>query len=99
MKAKISGIYTITNKVNSKVYIGLSKDLRDKLGKSHIGKSPLIKPIIQYDMNGNFIKHWNSRNEIEKALNKRTTHISQCCNGKRNSAFGYKWQFAKNEQK
>lgn len=52
------------------------------------------KPVIQYDLQGNFIKSWNSATEIEKQLKISRTNICNCCNGKIKTAYGYKWRYA-----
>lgn len=56
----------------------------------------LMKPrklkINQYDLQGNFIKQWNSIKEIEIFYNCR--HISACCKGKRKTAKGFIWRYA-----
>lgn len=49
----------------------------------------LIKEVIQLDLEGNFIKEWESLSKLALGLNMYTTEISGCCNGKRNSANGY----------
>ena len=46
--------------------------------------------ILQYDLDGNFIKQWDSMKEATKKLNIR--NISQVVNGKRNKAGGYIWK-------
>lgn len=51
------------------------------------------KPIFQLDLNGNFIKRWESIAECCKQNGYCESNISVCCSGKRNTAFGYKWQF------
>jgi hypothetical protein len=54
------------------------------------------KPILQYDLNGNFIKEWKSISEAVKYLNlKQTTGISATCRGIQKSCFGYYWEFKK----
>ena len=50
------------------------------------------KSVLQYDLNGNFIKEWESIKEAKKEL-KVSSHISCCCNGKRKTAGGYIWKF------
>ena len=52
------------------------------------------KPINQYDLQGNFIKTWNSGTEIEKTLGFTHTNITKCCRDKIKTAYGYKWQYA-----
>lgn len=53
--------------------------------------SKLNRPIIQYDLDGNFIKIWESIKEAEKTLKIR--NISQVCIGIRNKAGGYIWKY------
>lgn len=47
--------------------------------------------ILQYDLNGNFIKEWFSIKEAEQTLN--INNISKCCRGLREKAGGYKWKY------
>lgn len=51
------------------------------------------KKIIQYDLNDNFIKEWESISDAAKELNIPTTHISKCCLGKLNKTHSYKWRY------
>jgi hypothetical protein len=51
--------------------------------------------ILQYDMNMNFIQSFPSIKAAARALGKAgVSHISDACKGKRQSAYGFKWQFA-----
>ena len=52
------------------------------------------KSVIQYSLDGKFIKEWPSIIQIERDLGFSKGNISQCCNGKRKSAYGYVWKFA-----
>lgn len=52
------------------------------------------KPINQYDLQGNFIKSWNSGTEIKRTLGYSNSNICNCCRGKQKTAYGYKWQYA-----
>ena len=49
--------------------------------------------IKQYDLNGNFIKEWNSSIEAEKDLNINSRSIRAVCSGKRNTAGGFIWKY------
>lgn len=49
--------------------------------------------IKQYDLNGNYIKTWDSMNEAIRYYN-NNTKICQCCKGKVNNACGFKWKYA-----
>ena len=51
------------------------------------------KPVLQFDLQGNFIKEWPSTVKVEEELGIYQTNISKCCLGKRNSAGGYLWKF------
>lgn len=42
----------------------------------------LSKKIDQYDLNGNFIKTWESMKQINNELNINLTYIYSCCNNK-----------------
>ena len=52
------------------------------------------KKINQYDLQGNFIRSYESVFEAKKLNSKSSgTHISEVCNGKRKSAYGYIWKY------
>ena len=50
-----------------------------------------LKPVYQYDLNGHFIKRWESRQMASKELNINGAGISQCCNKKAKTCGKYKW--------
>lgn len=53
------------------------------------------KPVNQYDLQGNFIATYESCQEAALALGKPRTassSIGAVCNGKRKTAYGYKWE-------
>ena len=55
-------------------------------------------PVLQYDLENNFIKEWPSSTQIEKEyklLGQRfnSCDIRFCCRGKQKTAFGYKWKW------
>lgn len=52
-------------------------------------------PIKQYSLNGEFIKDWDGAYIAKKELNFKTdTHIIECCEGKRKTAYKYIWKYA-----
>lgn len=58
------------------------------------------KPVLQYSLEGRFIKEWNSLSEIGKELKvKNISNISSCCLGRYGykTAYGYKWKYKKKE--
>ena len=45
-------------------------------------------PILQYTLDGEFIREWSSATDVGKDVN---TNILHCLKGRTNSAYGYKW--------
>jgi len=58
-------------------------------------KNANSKKVLQFDLQGYFIKQWNCISEASKELNVPTTNISKCCIGRKHSktAGGYKWLY------
>lgn len=52
-------------------------------------------PIDQFDLNGNFIKTWDSIKLASEMLNINACNITRCCKGVRNKTGGYIWRYAK----
>lgn len=83
----------------------ISESTRKKLSDSMKGKylganSSCAKKIVQYDMQGNFIKIWDSISDAARALNLSIASIARCCNnidGHWKTAGGYIWRFLDNE--
>ena len=59
------------------------------------------KRILQYDKNGNFVKEYPSAHEAARQIGKALVHgnqnISMCARGKTETAYGYVWRFADND--
>lgn len=51
------------------------------------------KKVNQFDLQGNFIKQWNSTREIERELKINHSLISNCCRGKRDTVKEYIWKY------
>lgn len=61
-----------------------------------LGKQPINKKKVnQFDLDGNFIKQFESLAEAGRSINKKYSLISTCCSGKIQTAYRYKWEFAK----
>lgn len=52
------------------------------------------KKIDMYTKDGEFIRSFPSAHCAEVELGISHSHISQCCNGRRETSGGYKWKFA-----
>jgi len=88
------------NKGKKRSKLALKRMSESKKGLS-IGKGvkkPIVseknsKPILQYDLQGNFIKEWKSATDASKFLDKKSSSICECCKNKRKTAYGYKWKY------
>lgn len=63
----------------------------NSLNKSKFNKRSL--KVLQYDLKGNFVKEWDSMNQIKEKLGHSKASISRSCNGKAKTAFGFTWQY------
>ena len=50
-----------------------------RLSQIHTNRTDMSKPVLQYDLEGNFIKEWPSTREIERILGYNNAFISGCC--------------------
>ena len=48
------------------------------------------KPILQYDLDGNFIREWPSATDVGQEVKKQ---INNCLKGRCKTACGYKWVY------
>ena len=64
--------------------------MKEKMG----GNTNRRKKVIQYDMEGNFIKEWDYVLEAAYSLGKKTgAAITEVCSGKRKSIYCYVWKY------
>ena len=50
------------------------------------------KPVLQYDLQGNFIREWESTMECDRN-GFCSRHVADCCNGKRKTHKGFIWRY------
>ena len=48
------------------------------------------KPILQYDLDGNFIREWECAADVGKEVK---SNISSCAKGNRKTAYGFIWKY------
>ena len=51
------------------------------------------KPVLQFTLDGEFVREWPSTRECERNGFERSGVI-RCCNGKLKSSHGFRWQYA-----
>lgn len=69
-----------------------SKSMLGTLGK--LNKNS--KPIIQLDLNGNFVKEWEGIRDLARKWEDGVLYrnlLTQCCKGKKKSYLGYIWKY------
>lgn len=54
--------------------------------------------VLQYDINGNFIKEWECIRQVEKELGICHQNISKCCKGKYKTCGGYIWKYKHHQE-
>ena len=57
--------------------------------------SSIKKPILQYDLDGNFVKEWPSTTDVGKEFIKGINH---CLRGRNKTAYGYIWKYKEEDK-
>lgn len=55
------------------------------------------KAVLQFSLNGEYIAEYYSATEAGRKNNCRQGGISECCNGKQKTAYGYIWKYKEAE--
>lgn len=85
------------NKI-SKSLLGKEKSIEHKQNMSlcRLGKTTKkCRPILQYDLQGNFIKEWNKIKDASISLGASDGNIICCAKGIQKTAYGFIWKFKK----
>lgn len=53
----------------------------------------LSKPVLQFDLQGNFVREWPSMMKVEEEIGISNSSISMCCSGKVKTAGGFIWKY------
>ncbi len=70
----------------------------DKSNINPIGVHKNQRNIDQYDIEGNYLKTWDSLSEISNQYNYASSNIAKCCNRKISSAYGYIWRYKNSKE-
>ena len=70
-----------------------NNESKNKISKAMTGKLINNKPVLQYNINGEFIKEWISITEAKKHI--KVGDIYACCQKRQHTAGGYIWKFKK----
>lgn len=105
MRKRDYTVYLHINKVNKKVYVGITSmrvENRWREGKESpmYGRKPsentLLahrKVILQFSLDGEFIKEFSSIKEASGEIGISKPAIVHCLKGKTKKAGGYKWKY------
>ena len=98
---KVDRKYIISN-INHKLkstngYVFCYEEEKDKIEKYKPTHQPAPKAVLQYALDGTFIKEWKSIREAEKYYPLANKNIASVCTGKRKTAAGYIWKYRENE--
>lgn len=102
MRATALRIGTGTSEENKErlrtMNIGRKHGAEAKLNYSRAAKKRCLKPVLQYSLEGIFIKEYPSVRDA-KAANERCSKIDAVCRGERSKAGGYIWKYKENKER
>lgn len=73
-------------------YNNLYNDRQDKINLL-LTNGLLSKPVIQYSLDGVFVREFPSVNQVCRELNIFKAGVSGCCNNRASTYKGFKWSF------
>lgn len=82
----------------SESHKGIKQSLESKQKKRIVMRNHknMSKPVIQYTINGEFVKEWPSLHEITRVCGFDFKNISACCLGKKKTSHKYIWKYKEN---
>lgn len=89
-------IYDYKNKALEKLCYVLYEHLSlwDDIGyKYNLDENKRSNSVYQYDLEGKFIKKWQSAKECESECGLHAASIRDCCSGRYKTYRGYKWSY------
>lgn len=90
-----NNIYTNLEWTTQKDNSSREKSFCAEICKKLFTNGCLSKKVLQFTLDGTFIREWPSLREIKRQLPKfHIGHICDCCNGKLKSAHKYIWKYA-----
>lgn len=84
---RLENLNLMTHKENTNWGTGIERRAKKRIN----GKCS--KVVLQFDLNDNFIKEYQSAHQVERELGFANSNIIKCCNGKRKTAYNYKWKY------
>lgn len=86
----VSNLEWVTHKENCNYGTRNERTSKTKKGKPQYKQR---KPILQYTLDGEFIRDWDSITTASKELNIDKSSITSCCKGRYKTSNGYIWRY------
>ena len=84
---RLSNLNLMTPKENTNFGTGIERRAKKLIN----GKCS--KPVLQFDLQDNFIKEYPSIKQVERETGFLQQNISKCCKGKLKTAYNYIWRY------
>lgn len=82
---EVSNLEWCTGEYNKQIYYETREDCKP---------TKLFSKVNQIDSEGNVVKQWDNPRQIVNETGMNQWSITQCCNGKRKTAYGFRWHYA-----
>lgn len=89
---RLLNLNLMTAKENSNWGTGIERHAKNLIN----GKKS--KPVLQFDLNNNFIKEYPSTHQAERETGFNNGNISACCKGKQKTAYNFIWRYKENKK-
>jgi hypothetical protein len=90
----VSNLEWCSSSYNNKYSLDLHPERKYNRKSSPKYKQNFTKKITQFTTENVFVKEWNNSREIFVQTGMSDWSISQCCRGKRKTAYGYMWRYS-----
>lgn len=92
---RVENLRWVTHKENmnntlTKKHHKENNPFKDKYGKDNLR----ARAVLQYDLNGKFIKEWECAMQVQRELGILHNNITKVCKGERKTAGGFIWKYA-----
>lgn len=80
----------------SEYWIGKRKGENNPMYGRRGGDNPKAKPVLQFNIDGTFLRRWESAKDVQKELGIKAPNIVDCCNHKKyhKTAGGFIWRYS-----